>query len=310
MITGEITFDDVVKHYATPCTTHSKVEKDNLLNWFYTFKTRVDERRDSLLARLEPGQQPHLRKTIETLYFQQLYKFTDYDLLVDSLFPTIDMSFINRTVERKPRWALFSSDLTTDTFSLTYTKSVRSSRSDKEQGTAHLNLEVFDRGDWLTVEPKSYLQFFNDKDKELLINSLTHYFDDSVFGMMPSQRNQYDTGWIYSGAPSSPTPAVKRLLDISAISWPTDSKVTATFTATFGHFLPAEVKKKIEHFQFLFDEMFFVAEIPDWQHDSLEIISVPAADPLLIGRKGSDYRLLAAFELSDAETYITREFTH
>ena len=310
MITGEITFNDVVKHYTTPCTL-TKSEKDNLLNSFYTFKTHLDQRRDALLARLRPGQQPHLRKTLEAEYIQRLNEFAARAGLPNMLFPKIDMSFINRTVGRKPRWALFNSDLTTDTFSLTYTKSVRSNRSasSDKHDTVHLDLEVFDRGDWLTVEPKNYLRFFSEKDKGVLIDALTQYFHECVFGMMPSRRNPHDTGWLYSGSPSFHAPAVKRLLEVSAISWPTDSKVTATFTATFAHFLPSEVEKKIEHFQFLFDEMFFVAEIPDWKHDSLEIVSVPAGDPLLIGRKDSEYRLLAAFDLTDAETYITQEFT-
>lgn len=86
--------------------------------------------------------------------------------------------------------------------------------------------------------------------------------------------------------------------------------------ARFAGLIPAPIKERVPRYRGLFDELFMVAEAPDWEMTEFtQAVSERAPsirvnrDPLLIGRHGQKYWLLEKFDTTPAEDYVSREFT-
>ncbi len=93
--------------------------------------------------------------------------------------------------------------------------------------------------------------------------------------------------------------------------WSANSQAQAYLLAKFAGVLPDEVRTKIESWKTQFDEVFLVAEAPsDWEIQT-EVVyrPIPQHDPLVIGKKGHYYWLLAAFDTTPAEEYARKEYT-
>jgi hypothetical protein len=76
-----------------------------------------------------------------------------------------------------------------------------------------------------------------------------------------------------------------------------------TIWTDFSGVIPDEVRHLINHNQDQFDQMVLVAEVTQWQK------SIAAGDPIVIGRVGPLWWLIAKFDTTPFEEYVSKEFT-
>lgn len=80
--------------------------------------------------------------------------------------------------------------------------------------------------------------------------------------------------------------------------------------ALIGGSFDDQVRRQIRQAEPDFEELYLVAEAPDWAY-SLEVVRpkpLAIADPLVVGRNGEYFWLVALFDLTSSEEYIRREF--
>lgn len=78
--------------------------------------------------------------------------------------------------------------------------------------------------------------------------------------------------------------------------------------AEYNGLIPDEVRAKIDAARIDFnpDRIFILAEGPDWRMDR---VVVPRADPLVLGFANDHFWLIAEYETSPAEEYVSAELT-
>lgn len=283
-------------------TECAPLKNEALWDEYILHKQLLNSKRSDLFAQTQPTQLK-LRQQIEDLHTKALVALLDMHR--DKLFPRIDMSFLNTTAlnaKNRPQWAIFDSDLGVNEFAITYTCDVSCKPYDSDDDEA-IQLKV--KNPWFTISQKHFEKLFSADVQSQMKTAFNDYIcneylnlptawqmggNDSCF-VIPHQRN---------------VPAV---LEYRRLAWRHNEtrKVTLCFRATFDNFIPVEIQNKKLLLREMFDELFFVAEIPDWE--PLVETTIPAADPLLIGRKENNYWLIAAFDLTDTEKYINQEFT-
>jgi hypothetical protein len=87
------------------------------------------------------------------------------------------------------------------------------------------------------------------------------------------------------------------------------ARLTATCTAEFAGVISQDVRARIQKAQRLFDQVYIIAEAPDWQPSLVQKHSqVPSGDKVVIGERNGLFWLVCFFGTSPAEEYARREF--
>jgi|GEM_PF-6906038 len=291
-----LTLQTVINNYVT------KVDEDQALRQsFLDHKAQLDSRRSYLYSQLRPGQ-GDTKAIIDQQYTHSLEQFAADNSVIERLFPQIDMSFLTEATGNFPLWAIYDANKV-EPFRIRYSTYI-----DFRKPWGGGTIEV-DASASAFVLPTQFADLFyksrSPSYADGLYVTLNNYaFHEALKIKLTPEMNCNISTRIQYRVPFG-TELFEQLVDRKLDS--ATRQIELEFTATFHHFVPEPVNETINDFGLLFDQLLFIAEVPDWHASKITII--PASDPLLIGRRGKEYRLLDAFDVTDAEEYIKQKFS-
>jgi len=84
---------------------------------------------------------------------------------------------------------------------------------------------------------------------------------------------------------------------------------TWSISTRIGDVLPDTARTAVMDNKHLFDAMYLVAEVPEWDFKEQKHPRQLRGDPLIVGEKNKCYYLVHAFDLTDLENWLKSEFT-
>ncbi len=88
---------------------------------------------------------------------------------------------------------------------------------------------------------------------------------------------------------------------------------SATISVRFAGVIPPATREKIRKSLPVFDQVFILAEAPDWKATQrrrrVKPVPMPIGDPLVVGYKAGQLFLIDTFDTTPVENYIAQEFT-
>lgn len=115
--------------------------------------------------------------------------------------------------------------------------------------------------------------------------------------------------WLVAASVVAGLFVVAFLFSFAAVEGEIWSRRSVSLAAVMGNFIPDDIRKIISSAltSRTFEDIYILAEAPSWELSSEKLPAVKE-DPLVIGRKGKHFYLLAKFDLSPLEKWIDAEF--